>query len=270
MAWYGRPSTGFVDLTADLLEAKLPANAVTLPRSFPALAAPSPDQAKLFKIAQLIKSASSPLVVIGKGCAYARAESVVRKLIDSTQLPFLPTPMGKGVVPDSHPCNVSSARSTALLHADVVLVLGAKLNWILHFGAAPKWNVSARIIQVDIDPDVIGQNAGDLELGMVADVNSFTQQLLSHLGSWQFPANSHFRERLSEAKSRHERQLAKAAHIKTEPLKFEHAYHVIRNTLNSFSPPSDGGIIYISEGARTYVSPYTICYETPALSTTAW
>ena len=101
------------------------------------------EEARLFKVTQLIKSAKAPLVVIGKGAAYARAEGVIRDLIDKTNLPFLPTPMSKGVVADSHPANTAntaSARSTALREADVVLILGARLNWILHFGGAPKWN----------------------------------------------------------------------------------------------------------------------------------
>jgi 2-hydroxyacyl-CoA lyase 1 len=67
-------------------------------------------------------------VVIGKGCAYAPAETQIRALVDSAQLPFLPTPMEKGVIPDSHPLNVAAARSTALANADVVLLLGARLN----------------------------------------------------------------------------------------------------------------------------------------------
>jgi 2-hydroxyacyl-CoA lyase 1 len=251
MAWHGRPSTGFVDLPADFLQAKLSPDSIVLPRLLAPPTSPFPDAAKVSKIVALIKSASAPLVIIGKGSAYARAENVLRELINSTQLPFLPSPMGKGVVPDSHPCNISASRSTALRHADVVLVLGARLNWILHFGEAPKWNPSARIVQVDIDPDVIGQNAGDAELGVVADVNVFTRALISQLGSWQYPATTHFRERLAKEKMSNESRLAVAADIKTTPLTFEHSYHVIRNMLDSLSPPSDGGIVYVSEGART-------------------
>jgi 2-hydroxyacyl-CoA lyase 1 len=199
----------------------------------------------------LLKSAAAPLVVIGKGSAYARAENSLRELIDTTQLPFLPSPMGKGVIPDSHSCNTSASRSTALRHADIVLVLGARLNWILHFGEAPKWNRSVRIIQVDIDPDVIGQNAGDAELGVVADVDIFTQALVAELKSWQYPSKTLFRELLAKEKMSNESRLAVAAEIKSVPLTFEHSYHVIRSVLDSLSPPSDGGIVYISEGART-------------------
>lgn len=130
-AFYGTPGTGFVDLPGDFLQSTVVApssSTMTLPPPKPATAFPDAD--RVHRIAELIESASSPLVVIGKGSAYARAETVLRDLIDSTDLPFLPTPMGKGVIPDSHPCNTSSARSTALRHADVVLVLGARLNWM--------------------------------------------------------------------------------------------------------------------------------------------
>lgn len=231
--------------------AQVSPGSIVLPRVLAAPAAPFPDVEKVSKIASLIKSAAAPLVVVGKGSAYARAENALRRLIDSTQLPFLPSPMGKGVVPDSHPCNTSASRSTALRFADVVIVLGARLNWILHFGEAPKWNPSARIVQVDIDPDVIGQNAGDVELGVVADVNIFVESLIAQLGSWKYPAKTQFRERLTKERTTKERKLAVAAEVKSTPLTFEHSYHVIRNVLDSLSPPSDGGVVIVSEGART-------------------
>lgn len=81
-----------------------------------------------------------------------RAESQIRTLVDQTRLPFLPTPMGKGVVPDSHVLNVSAARSAALKEADTVLLVGCRLNWILHFGLPPRFKPDVKIIQIDIDP----------------------------------------------------------------------------------------------------------------------
>ncbi len=251
VAWSGVPGTAFVDLPADFLQTMFVDNTVALPKAVAAPAVPFPDEAKTIKVAQILKSASAPLIVIGKGSAYARAEIMLRELVDRTHIPFLPTPMGKGVIPDSHPCNASSARSTALRHADVVLVFGGRLNWILHFGEAPKWNPNARIIQINIDPEVIGHNAGDAELSVVSDVNVFVKKLLPHLGDWRYPATTPFRQQLVKLQATHEGVLAKAAQLMTVPLKFEHAYHVIRSTLGSLSPPSDGNIIYVSEGART-------------------
>lgn len=82
------------------------------------------------------------------GAAYGLAEEPAQKLIYSTDLPFLPTPMGKGVVPDVDERCVSSARTYALLNADVILLLGARLNWMLHFGRPPRFQKDVKVIQV--------------------------------------------------------------------------------------------------------------------------
>ena len=219
---YGKPGTGFVDLPGDLLWRKSPSSASTgPPRLLPPSPSPSPEAAKVFKIAQLILSAKAPLVLIGKGCAYARAETSLRHLIEVTQLPFLPSPMGKGVVPDSHPCNVTSARSMALRNADVVLVLGARLNWIFHFGEPPKYNPNARLIQVDIDAETIGNNRGDPELGVVADVNLFAQQLVSAFSAWQYPSDTSYWMFLRKEMASHEAEMARLGAIRTQPLRIE-------------------------------------------------
>lgn len=223
-----------------------------------AAAAPIPDapkagvdEAKLFKIAQVIKAAKAPLVVIGKGAAYARAEDIIRELIHKTNLPFLPTPMGKGVVPDSHPANAASARSTALKEADVVLVLGARLNWILHFGDAPKWNPFAQFIQVDISAEEIGRNSGNAELGIIGDISVVVPQLTSALGTWSYPASSPYVQHLATAKTKNEATAASKASSSKLPMTYAHAFSVIKRTLHSMSPPDSGGIVYISEGANT-------------------
>lgn len=82
------------------------------------------------------------------GAAYARAEHEVTHLVQTTGLPFLSTPMGKGVVSDYHENSVASARTLALLNADLILLLGARLNWMLHFGKPPRFQTGVKIIQV--------------------------------------------------------------------------------------------------------------------------
>merc|ERR1719261_2031664 len=99
---------------------------------------------------QLLKSAKAPLVIVGKGAAYARAEAECKAFVEKTNIPFLSSPMGKGTIPDDHPLNVIPARSTALKEADVVLLVGARLNWILHFGQTPRYSADCRFIKVDI------------------------------------------------------------------------------------------------------------------------
>lgn len=221
--------------------------------------APCPDapkggveEARLFKVTQLIKSAKAPLVVIGKGAAYARAESVIRDLINRTSLPFLPTPMGKGVIADSHPANTASARSTALKEADVVLILGARLNWILHFGDAPKWNPAAQFIQVDISAEEIGRNSGNPELGIIGDIGIVVSQLTSALDTWSYQTSSSpYIQHLSAVKAKNEAAAASKAVDSKIPMTFAHALTTIQRTLDALSPPDDGGIVYVSEGANT-------------------
>src|SRR5437588_1697140 len=88
---------------------------------------------------------------------------------DRTKIPFLPTPQGKGTLPDHHPLDTSSARSTALAGADVVLLVGARLNWILHFGQPPKWSAGVRIAQIDISSEELDRGAADPPLSIHGD-----------------------------------------------------------------------------------------------------
>ncbi|PGH26815.1 hypothetical protein AJ80_01581 [Polytolypa hystricis UAMH7299] len=277
--WYGRPGPTFVDLPADLIQSSSTTGAVVKQLASPperlhlVVAAPPPpkpsgDPAVIFKVAQLLRRAKAPLIVIGKGAAYARAESPLRKLVETTGIPFLPTPMGKGVIPDSHPLNSSSARSTALRHADVVLLLGARLNWILHYGEAPKWGGGGApervtFVQVDVHAEEIGRNAGNAEVGIVGDVGLVVVQLLGALESWKYQprplslennAEATYPTLLAASASKNERASEKKALLPTPAqgfLTFQRAFHIIKSTLNSLSPPDEGGVVYVSEGANT-------------------
>lgn len=262
--WYGRPGSTFVDLPADIIQGKAsPGFQLPEPENIFVASPPksSGDPALILKAAQLLRSARAPLLILGKGAAYARAEQVIGQLVERTQIPFLPTPMGKGIVPDAHPLNVSSARSAALKNADVVLVLGARLNWILHFGEPPKWSPTAKIIQVDIAAEEIGRNAGNAELGIVGDINLVVEQLLVTLSNWRYSTTSQFPELLAESAKKNEAKAQKAALMPTPRspdafLTYQRAYHIIKTTLNSLSPSSsssseEGNIVYVSEGANT-------------------
>lgn len=159
--------------------------------------------------------------------------------------------MAKGIVADSSEHNYSAARSTALKEADVVLVLGAKLNWILSFGLPPKWSPTVKIIQVDIVADELGKNSGDPELSVVGDVGLVVEQISSHIQGWQWQGKSTaFYKSLQAARTKNTEKAAKKASIKKLPIKFEPAFDLIKSTLESMSHPEDGDIIYVSEGAN--------------------
>jgi 2-hydroxyacyl-CoA lyase 1 len=248
-AWYGRGGTGFVDLPADIIQGEgeeLGAQVVPAPPR----AGADPDKIRF--IARLIKSAKAPLVIVGKGAAYSQAEGVIRRLIDFTKLPFLPTPMGKGVLPDSHPSNTSTARSAALKKADVVLVLGARLNWILHFGEDPKWNAAVKIIQVDMSAEELGKNGGDPSLAILGDISVVTSQISLALGSWEFdPSESDYIKAIKASTQKNEANAAQAAKVDKTPMTYARTFDVIKETLHRLSPPEDGGVVYVSEGANT-------------------
>lgn len=255
--WYGRPGPTFIDLPADIIQGKLsPEFSPPQPENLLVSSPPKAggDPTLILKATQLLRSASAPLIIIGKGAAYARAESGIRKLVDQTQVPFLPTPMGKGVVPDSHPLNASSARSAAIKNADVVLLLGARLNWILHYGEAPKWSPKAKIIQVDICAEEIGRNAGTPELGILGDISLVVDQLTSSLANWRYSPSSKFPSQLANSAKKNENKAQNAALKQTPagtPLTYQRAYHIIKTALNSLTPSEEGGIVYVSEGANT-------------------
>ena len=121
-------------------------------------------------------------MIVGKGLAYGDSEKEIRKFIAKSNLPFLPTPMGKGVVSDLDPRNVASARTFALKNADCILLCGARLNWILHFGAPPRFKQGVKIIQIESDPLEFNNNV-ESEVCLYGDSKAILNQLTEELGS---------------------------------------------------------------------------------------
>ena len=147
-AQVGRPGVSYLDFPANLLTAKTNLKHVNFNLNVCKIPKPFPDPGQIDSIAAFLFRAERPLVIVGKGAAYAKAEEEVRFLINNFGLPFLSTPMGKGVVPDLHPKSVAACRTYALKNADLIILLGARLNWMLHFGRPPRFNKRVQIIQV--------------------------------------------------------------------------------------------------------------------------
>ncbi len=123
---------------------------------------------------ELLSTAKKPALLLGKGAAYARVEDKLKELSDTYKIPYLAMSMAKGLLPDNGDLSALSCRSTIMADADVVMVVGARLNWMLSFGRG-KWSKTIKFIQLDVEPEEIDRNipiaapvVGDLGLSLDA------------------------------------------------------------------------------------------------------
>ncbi|XP_040819161.1 2-hydroxyacyl-CoA lyase 1 isoform X2 [Ochotona curzoniae] len=242
---YGRPGACYIDIPADFVTQLVNAEAV----KYKACCLPPPismaDTSAVCQAVSVIRSARQPLLIIGKGAAYARAEENIRKLVEQCKLPFLPTPMGKGVVPDNHPNCVAAARSRALQFADVIVLFGARLNWILHFGLPPRYQPDVKFIQVDICAEELGNNVKPA-VTLLGDINAVTRQLLEQLNKtmWQYPPDSTWWGTLREKMTSNEAASKELASQKSVPMNYYTVFYNVQEQL-----PKD--CFVVSEGANT-------------------
>ena len=183
IAMTGRPGPVYIDMPADLLRSSIPQELPVLSYYSPGLY--SPDYDLVNNAINILKSAKRPLIIIGKGASYSGAETELIEFVNKSKIPFLPTPMGKGTVPDDHELCVSAARSTALGKSDVILLLGARLNWILHHGQPPRYDKDVKFISINIDPQELSNNVRS-HLELISDIRLFVKQANKVLGGWSF------------------------------------------------------------------------------------
>ena len=181
----GRPGGVYLDVTTPCLGAimnkadadKLFYMPVDLCPTMP----PAPEAVK--RAVDLIASAKRPAVIIGKGAAYAGVEDKLKTFVDKTGIPYLPMSMAKGVLPDDGPLSALSCRSTIMEQADVVILAGARLNWLLSRGHG-KWSPDTKFVQLDIDPEEIDCNR-PIAAPVVGDLASSLDAIIA-----QLPANT--------------------------------------------------------------------------------
>ncbi|MCB1742819.1 MAG: oxalyl-CoA decarboxylase [Gammaproteobacteria bacterium] len=195
----GRPGACYLDVPDDIIQGKCDLDEVVQVQRAPEPPRTIAPTENIEAALALLEKAERPLVLVGKGMAWARAEDEVREFIDRTQLPFLRSPMGKGVVPDDHPMSVAAARTLALQQADVIFLMGARFNWIFHFGLPPRFDKDVKIIQLDIAPEEIGHNK-ETEVPLVGDGKAIMTQLNKALDNsqWFYPKDTKWRTMLGE------------------------------------------------------------------------
>src|SRR5437588_3584851 len=187
----GRPGGVYLDLPAKLFGQVMDADAGA--KSLVKVIDPAPAQipapAAVKRALDVLKGAKRPLIILGKGAAYAQADNSVRALVEKSGIPFLPMSMAKGLLPDTHPQSASAARSTVLKGADVVMLIGARLNWLLSHGKGKTWGEpgSKTFIQIDIEPKEMDSNVA-IVAPLVGDIGSCVSALLESMdGKWPRP-----------------------------------------------------------------------------------
>jgi oxalyl-CoA decarboxylase len=245
----GRPGGVYLDLPAKLFAQVMNADAGA--KSLVKVIDPAPAQipapAAVKRALDVLKSAQRPLIILGKGAAYAQADDDIRALVEKSGIPFLPMSMGKGLLPDTHPQCAGAARSTVLKDADVVMLIGARLNWLLSHGKGKTWGEpgSKKFIQIDIEPKEMDSNV-EIVAPVVGDIGSCVSALLEGMGSkWPSPPA----EWVGAVKSKREENIAKMAPRlmkNSAPMDYHGALGALR-TIVKERPDA----ILVNEGANT-------------------
>ena len=249
----GRPGGVYLDLPAKLFPQTMEAEAGKAslikvvdpaPRQIPA-----PDAVR--RARELLKSAKRPLIILGKGAAYAQADADIRALVEKTGIPYLPMSMAKGLLPDTHEQSASAARSYVLPEADVVMLVGARLNWLLSQGKGKTWGGDKakawggqKFVQIDISPQEADSNVR-IDAPVVGDIGSCVAAMLAGIGAnWPKPP-SDWLDAIAERKTKNVAKMSEALAKNPSPMNFHSALNVVRDIVKA-NPDA----ILVNEGAN--------------------
>ncbi|MFF4749960.1 oxalyl-CoA decarboxylase [Streptomyces sp. NPDC002514] len=244
----GRPGGVYLDIPAAVLGEVIDADkgAASLWQLVDPAPRQLPQPEAVDRAIDLLAGAERPLIVLGKGAAYAQADDLVREFVESTGIPYIPMSMAKGLLPDDHPQSAATARSLALRRADVVVLVGARLNWLLGHGDAPQWSSDAKFVQVDIAATEMDSNQ-PIAAPLVGDVRSVLEALIERGKPGRITAPAQWREELASRSAQNVTKMA--GRLKTAetayPMKFLGALQAIRDVLHE-NPPA----YVVNEGAN--------------------
>ena len=243
----GRPGGVYLDLPAKLFGQVMDAEEGR--NSLVRVIDPAPEQlpadSAVERALNVLKHAERPLIILGKGAAYAQADNVIKELVEKSGIPFLPMSMAKGLLPDSHPQCAGAARSTVLRQSDVVMMIGARLNWLLSHGKGRSWgSAPKKFVQIDIEPKEMDSNV-EITAPVVGDIGSCAAALLEGMGNdWQAPPANW----ICEVVKKREENIAKMAPRLANnnvPMDYHGALGILR-TIISERPDT----ILVNEGAN--------------------
>lgn len=243
----GRPGGVYLDLTTEVLAAVMDKDEAD--KTIFTVEDPAPRQLpapeSVDKALKLLAAAKRPLIILGKGAAYAQADEDIRQFIETTGIPYLPMSMAKGLLPDNHPQSAAAARSHALSNADVVVLMGARLNWLLDHGKGKHWSTETQFIQLDIEPSEIDSNR-PIAAPVVGDISSSIAALLAGLKSIPVKSPSDWMAGIDDIKKVNSEKMAVKLNTDTSPLNYFNALRAIRDVLVDHKD-----VYVVNEGANT-------------------
>jgi oxalyl-CoA decarboxylase len=244
----GRPGGVYLDLPAKLFPQAMDAEAgrKSLVKVIDAAPAQIPAPSAVKRALDVLKSAKRPLIVLGKGAAYAQADDAIRVFVEKSGAPFLPMSMAKGLLPDTHPQCAGAARSTVLKDSDVVLLIGARLNWLLSHGKGKAWGEphAKKFIQIDIEPKEMDSNV-EIAAPVVGDIGSCVEALLQEMSAKWTPAPADWVKAVNVKKDENIAKMAPRLMNNNSPMDYHGALGVLR-TIVAERPDA----ILVNEGAN--------------------
>jgi oxalyl-CoA decarboxylase len=230
----GRPGGVYLDLPAKLFGQVMTADAgaKSLVKVIDAAPAQIPAPAAVKRALDVLKNSKRPLIILGKGAAYAQADDAIRALIEKSGIPFLPMSMAKGLLPDTHPQCAGAARSTALKEADVVMLIGARLNWLLSHGKGKTWGApgTQKFIQIDIEPKEMDSNI-EIAAPVVGDIGSCVSALLEGMDAKWSPAPSDWTTAIKTKRDDNVAKMAPKLMSNASPMDFHGALGALRTVI---------------------------------------
>jgi len=245
----GRPGGVYLDIPGNLLGQVM--DEVEGAKSLVKVIDPAPAQIPapdaVSRALDVIKSAKKPLIILGKGAAYAQADDTVREFVEKSGIPYLPMSMAKGLLPDTHPQSAGPARSLVLKESDVVIMVGARLNWLLSHGKGKSWGAphSTRFVQIDIEPKEMDSNV-EIAAPLVGDIGSCLSALLDGMGDdWNAPPTE-WTDAVREKKETNVARMASKLQNNNVPMDYNGALGVLKRIIME-RPDA----ILVNEGANT-------------------
>ncbi|GAA3855064.1 oxalyl-CoA decarboxylase [[Pseudomonas] carboxydohydrogena] len=244
----GRPGGVYLDLPAKFFSQVMTAEEgnKSLVKVIDAAPEQIPAPSAVKRALDVLKSAKRPLIILGKGASYAQVDDKIRELIEKTGIPFLPMSMAKGILPDTHPQSAGAARSTVLKDSDVVMLIGARLNWLLSHGKGKSWGSEPKkFIQIDIEPKEMDSNV-EIVAPLVGDIGSCVSALLGGMDSKWAKAPSDWTGAVNAKKEANIAKMAPKLMNNASPMNYHSALGALRDIIKA-RPDA----ILVNEGANT-------------------